>query len=138
MKLLKNILAPFLAIIIVWFLGENEMEWHSKVKDLIDYVEKECVDYVSFRGATACKTDRLKTLIEEAKMELEEPMYSCCGLLRKMKKYKCPHGVWIKLNDGKRRYWCCRKLTGFMLKHWRCVSPQNPNCPDPWAIDKDK
>jgi len=48
------------------------MKWHSKIKDLIDYVERECVDYVSFKGATKYKTDKLKALIDEAKMELEE------------------------------------------------------------------
>ena len=33
--------------------------------------------------------------------------------------------------------WVCRKRHGFMLKHWRCLGLQHPDCPNA-GLDRQK
>ena len=47
-----------------------------------------------------------------------------------MKKgHKCKHLYLLQIRKGGRRYRCCDRLGGFMLKHWRCVGDDSAECP---------
>jgi len=41
----------------------------------------------------------------------------------------CEHLYRLRLNEAKRTYRCCRKRVGVLLKTWRCVGKDNPDCP---------
>ena len=37
--------------------------------------------------------------------------------------------VGVDGRDSKRVTWCCAKLFGYLLDHYRCKGPESPECP---------
>jgi len=50
----------------------------------------------------------------------------------------CKYVCLLSLVDGGRRYRCCVKFDGFMLKHWRCVGKDHPDCPGFEKVERKK